>query len=97
MAGAVLIIAIISGICGYQLSNKGKNTESATLPTGGPTFVHNEIQINPASKFKLGSFKRKKNNTDRIEEIPVEPVKARELEGVPTLGEMMALEAKGSA
>ena len=97
VAGAVLIIAIISGICGYKLKNRSKNTEPATLPTGGPTFVHNEIQINPESRFKFGSFKRKKNNADRIEEIPEKPIKIKELEGVPTLGEMMALEAKESA
>ena len=96
VAGAVLIIAIISGICGYKLRNRNKNTESATLPTGGPTFVHNEIQINPESRFKFGSFKRKKNNTDKIEEIQEKPIRIKELEGVPTLGEMMALEAKES-
>ena len=67
------------------------------MPTGGPTFVHNEIQINPESRFKFGSFKRKKNNTDRIEEVPEKPIRIKELEGVPTLGEMLALEAKESA
>ena len=97
VSGAVLIITIISGICGYKLRNRDKETGSATLPAGGTTFVHNEIQINPESRFKFGSFKRKKNNADKIEEFPEKPIKFKELEGVPTLGEMMALEAKESA
>ena len=97
VSGGVLIIAIISGICGYKLRNRSKNTEPASLPTGGTTFVRNEININPESKFKFGSFKRKRNNTDKIEEIPESPIKIKELEGVPTMGELMALEAKESA
>ena len=97
VSGGVLIIAIISGICGYKLRNGNKGTEPANLPTGGPTFVRNEININPESKFKFGSFKRKKNNADKIEEIPESPIKFKELEGVPTLGEMLAMEAKESA
>ena len=97
LIGAVLIIAIISGICGYKLRNRNTDTETAKLPPGGTTFVHNEIQINPESRFKFGSFKRKRNNADKIEEIPEKPIKIKELEGVPTLGEMMALEAKESA
>ena len=79
------------------MRNGSKGTEPANLPTGGTTFVRNEININPESKFKFGSFKRKKNNADKIEEIPESPIKFKELEGVPTLGEMMAMEAKESA
>ena len=33
----------------------------------------------------------------RLEEIPVQPAKIKELEGVLTLGEQLALEAKESA
>merc|ERR1712105_73888 len=97
VSGAVLIIAIISGICGYKLRNRNSDTETAKLPPGGTTFVHNEIQINPESRFKFGSFKRKRNNADKIEEIPEKAIKIKELEGVLTLGEQMALEAKESA
>ena len=97
VSGAVLIIAIISGICGYKLRNRNTDTEAAKLPPGGNTFVHNDIQINPESRFKFGSFKRKRNNEDKIEEIPETPIKIKELEGVPTMGELMALEAKESA
>merc|ERR1712030_308846 len=61
--------------CSYKLRNGNKSTESTNLPTGGPTFVRNEININPESKLKFGSFKRKKNNADKIEEIPDSPIK----------------------
>ena len=67
------------------------------MPTGGTTFVRNEININSEPKLKFGSFKRKKNNADKIEEIPDSPTKFKELEGVPTLGEISAMEAKESA
>ena len=97
VSGAVLIIAIISGICGYKLRNRNSDTESAKLPPGGNTFVHNDIQINPESRFRFGSIKRKRNNAVKLEEIPAKPVKIKELEGVLTLGEQMALEAKESA
>ena len=67
------------------------------MPTGGTTFVRNEININSEPKVKFGSFKRKKNNADKIEEIQDSPIKFKELEGVPTLGELSAMEAKESA
>ena len=67
------------------------------MPTGGTTFVRNEININSEPKLKFGSFKRKKNNADQIEEIQDSPIRLKELEGVPTLGELSAMEAKESA
>jgi len=96
---------MIAGICGYKLRSGRNTTDSSRKPSGGNTFVHNDIQINPESKFGFGSIKRKKNNTMRLEEIPVQnleniPVqttKLKELEGVLTLGEQLALEAKESA
>ena len=105
VSGSIILIAIISGICGYKLHSKKSTTDSPKKSSGGNTFVHNDIQINPESKFRFGSIKRKKNNTMRLEEIPVEslenipaqPTKLKELEGVLTLGEQLALEAKESA
>ena len=97
VSGGVFIIVIISGICVYKLRNGNKSTESTNMPTGGSTFVRNEININTEPKVKFGSFKRKKNNADKIEEIPDSPTKFKELEGVPTLSEISAMEAKESA
>ena len=71
-------------------------TESNNIPTNGSTFVKNEININSEPKGRLGSFKRKKNNTGRLEEILDSPTKYKELEGVPTLGELAAIEAHES-
>ena len=95
VSGGIVIIAIISGICGYKLRNKKTGSESTQQPTGGNTFVHNDIQFNSNPKTKFGSFKRKRNN--RLEELPLQPPKLKELEGVLTLGEQLALEAKESA
>merc|ERR1712074_273401 len=97
VSGGVFIIIIISGICGYRLRNGNKSTESTNMPTGGSTFVRNEIDINSEPKVKFGSFKRKKNNADKIEEIQDSPIKFKELEGGQTLGELSAMEAKESA
>ena len=105
VSGSVILIAIISGICGYKLHSKKNTTDSPKKSSGGNTFVHNDIQINPESKFRFEYIKRKKNNSMRLEEIPVQsleniPVqttKIKELEGVLTLGEQLALEAKESA
>ena len=97
VSGGVLVIIVISGICVYKLRNNNKDTESTSVPTGGNTFVRNEININSEPKAKFGSFKRKKNNTGRLEEILDSPTKCKELEGVPTLGELAAIEAKESS
>ena len=67
------------------------------MPAGGSTFVRNEININTEPKVKFGSFKRKKNNADKIEELQDSPIRLKELEGVPTLGELSAMEAKEAA
>ena len=59
--------------------------------------MHNNIQINPETKFKLGSFKRKKNNSLRMEELPFQPEEVKDTEEkIMTLGEQWALEAKES-
>ena len=42
--------------------------------------MHNNIQINPETKFKLGSFKRKKNNSLRMEELPFQPEEVKDTE-----------------
>ena len=94
ITGAVLVLMIIAGICGYKLSR----------PTGTPGFVLNDIDINPGGKFRLGSMRRKKNNTARFEEntakfeeiinIPDEPIKFQELEGMLSIGEQRALAGK---
>ena len=69
-------------------------TESTNIPTNGATFVKNEINITSDSKGRLGSFKRKKNNTGMLEEILDSPAIYKELENVPTMGELAAIEAQ---
>ena len=94
--GGALVTVIVIGLCKYR----GKRTKpsASKLPSGG-TVVHNNIQINPTeSKFKLGSFKRKKSNTVGMEEVPFRPEEVKEAEErIMTLGEQWALEAKESA
>merc|ERR1712105_243349 len=105
VSGGIILLAIITGTCGYKFRSKKNSTDSPRKSSGGNTFVRNDIQINPESKFRFGSIKRKKNNTMRLEEIPaqslenipVQATKLKELEGVLTLGEQLALEAKESA
>ena len=104
IAGAVFVLLIIAGICGYKLSR-------TTGTTGTPGFVLNDIEINPGGKFRLGSYRRKKNNARRLEdntasleddttrfveivEKEKEPVKYKELEGRLSIGEQKALAAK---
>ena len=94
IAGAVLVLVVIAGICGYKLSRS----------TGTPGFVLNDIDINPGGKFRLGSIRKKKNNaarlednTTRFEEITdqeKEPVRFKELEGMLSIGEQRALAEK---
>ena len=104
IAGAIVVLLIIAGICGYKLSRK-------TGTTGTPGFVLNDIEINPGGKFRLGSYRRKKNNARRLEDNTAsleddttrfveivekvkEPVKYKELEGKLSIGEQKALAAK---
>ena len=104
IAGAVLVLLIIAGICGYKLSRK-------TGTTGTPGFVLNDIEINPGGKFRLGSYRRKKNNARRLEDNTTsleddtarfeeitdqkkEPTRFKELEGRLSIGEQKALAAK---
>ena len=92
--GGAIITAITVGLCKYR----GNRTKPSTsrLPSGG-TVVHNNIQINPTEpRFKLGSFKRKKDNIVRMEEVPFQPEPEPE-ERTMTQGELWALEAKESA
>merc|ERR1712090_112177 len=98
ITGAVLVLVIIAGICGYK---KNKTT-------GTPGFVFNDIDINPGGKFRLGSMRRKRNNaasieaklednSERFEEITnqeEEPIRFKELEGRFSIGEQKALAAK---
>merc|ERR1711984_64139 len=58
ITGAVLVLVIIAGICGYKRNKT----------TGTPGFVFNDIDINPGGKFRLGSMRRKRNNTAGLED-----------------------------
>ena len=91
VSGGVLIIAIIAGICGYKLHNRCSGSLTSKQPSGGSTFVHNNIQINPDARFKFGSFKRKKNNSIKMEELPSQPEEVKDTERIMTLGEQRAL------
>merc|ERR1712055_628148 len=101
ITGAVLVLVIIAGICGYKRNKT----------TGTPGFVFNDIDIIPGGKFRLGSMRRKRNNTagledksakledksERFEEITdqeEEPTRFKELEGRLSIGEQKALAAK---
>ena len=96
VSGAVLVLVIIAGICGYKLSRTTSTMEHGQ-PTTGAAFVLNDINIHPGAKFRLGSMKRKRNNTRKLEEIEDqedEPTRFEELEGVLTVGEQKALARK---
>jgi hypothetical protein len=99
VAGAVLVLIIIAGICGYKL-NKTTSTIGEKQPASGAgTFVLNDINIHPGTKFRLGSMRKKRNNATKMEEIEEqeeEPPRFKELEGVLTIGEQRALERKES-
>merc|ERR1712030_210300 len=105
VSGGVIVLPIIAGICGYRFRSKINATDSPRKLSGGNTFVRNDIQINTEPKFRLGSFKRKKNNISRLEEIPAASLesipsqtrKFPEQEGILTMGEQLALEAKDLA
>ena len=45
VAGAVLVLIIIAGICGYKLSKKTTEVEPGQLTSGTNTFVLNNINI----------------------------------------------------
>ena len=100
VSGAVLVLIIIAGICGYKLSKTTSAAGPGQPTPGASTFVLNDINIHPGAKFKLGSMKRKRNNVAKLEELEEsedqveEPVRFKELEGVLTLGEQKALEEK---
>ena len=100
VSGGILVIVIVSVICVKRWWNTAIETDSSqdhdggsnNLPVKGATFVKNEININSNPKRRLGSFKRKKSNTDMLEEILDSPAMYKELENVPTMGELAALE-----
>merc|ERR1712074_61384 len=100
VSGGILVIVIVSVICVKRRWNTAIETDSSqdydggsnNLPVKGATFVKNEININSNTKRRLGSFKRKKSNTDMLEEILDSPAMYKELDNVPTMGELAALE-----
>ena len=100
VSGAVLVLIIIAGICGYKLRKTTSAAGTSQQTPGAGTFVLNDINIHPGAKFKLGSMKRKRNNVakleafEELEDQEEEPVRFKELEGVLTLGEQKALEEK---
>ena len=94
VSGGLLITAVV--ICGYRLRNKGSGPFATKQPSGN-TVVHNNIQINPQAKFRLGSLKRKRNNSLKAEELPFQLEEAKDASRAMTLGEQWALEAKESA
>jgi len=94
VTGGVLVIIIISGICVKKLRNNILEAEKNNTPTNSATFVKNEINIKSDGKGRLGSFKRKKSNTTMLEEILDPPTTYKELENVPTMGELAAMEAQ---
>merc|ERR1712074_339096 len=51
VSGSLILIATISGICGYKM-HSGKNASDSPR---GNTFIRNEIQVNPESKFRFCS------------------------------------------
>merc|ERR1712208_273487 len=53
-----VVLVIIAGICGYK----------RIKTTGTPGFVFNDIDIIPGGKFRLGSMRRKRNNTAGLED-----------------------------
>merc|ERR1712030_47879 len=91
----IILLAITAGICGHRFRSKISAANSPKKSSGGNTFVRNDIQINTEPKFRLGSFKRQKNNLARLEEIP-----AISMESLPSQNrkypeqEQLALEAK---
>ena len=102
VSGGIILLAITAGICGHRFRSKISAANSPKKSSGGNTFVRNDIQINTEPKFRLGSFKRKKNNLSRLEEIPAASLesipsqtrKFPEQEDLLTMGEQLALEAK---
>ena len=99
VSGRLVLIATISGVCGYRIHSGRNTSESSKQTSGGNTFIRNDIQIsNPESKFWFSSTRRKKNNAMILEEYPVQSArvenKFKELEGVLTMEEQQALEEK---
>merc|ERR1712015_317739 len=102
VSGGVILLAIIAGICGYRFRSQINAANSPRKSSGGNPLVRNDIQITTEPKFRLGSFKRKKNNISRLEEIPAASLesipsqtrKFPEQEKLLTMGEQLALEAK---
>jgi len=91
VSGSLILIATISGICGYKIHSGRNASESPRKTAGGNTFIKNDIQIsNPESKFWFSSTRRKKNNAMILEEYPVQSTrvetKFKELERVLTPG-----------
>ena len=58
VTGAVIVLITIAGICGCKQNRT----------TGAPGFVFNDFNIAPGSRFRLGSMRRKRNNTKSLED-----------------------------
>ena len=99
---SLVLVATIAAACGYKIRNNRKNLESAGKPSGGNTFIQNDIQIgNPATRPWYSSARRKKNRSNNamiLEEYPEVNGKTenrcKELEGVLTMEEQQALDEK---
>ena len=102
VSGSLVLVATIAGACGYKIRNNRKDTDSAGKPSGGNTFIQNDIQIgNPASRPWYSSSRRKKNRSNNamiLEEYPGyngrTENRCKELEGVLTMEEQQALDEK---
>ena len=96
VSGSLVLIATISGVCGYRIHSGRNASESSKQTSGGNTFIRNDIQVHPESKFWFSSTRRKKNRANNdmtLEDYPVQS-KFKELEGVLTQEEQQALEGK---
>jgi len=58
VTGAVIVLITIAGICGCKQNRTA----------GAPGFVFNDFNIAPGSRFRLGSMRRKRNNTKSLED-----------------------------
>jgi hypothetical protein len=51
VSGAVLVLIIIAGLCGYKLNKKSSEAGVGQTAPGINTFVHNAIAFHPGSSF----------------------------------------------
>ena len=104
-SGSLILVATIFGACGYKIRNNRKDPRPSGVPSGGNTFIQNDIRIgNPASRPWYLSSKRKKNRSNNAIDLEEYPGfsgrtenKCKELEGVLTMEEQQALDEKEAA